>query len=79
MAIARVNVSIEDSYLPRFSEVVRRCKRIGLKVEHELAATGVVTGEIDADRLDALGRVKGVATVERSREIRLPPPTSDVQ
>jgi hypothetical protein len=73
MATEDVNVSIDDAHLGRFDEVVRQVERAGLKVQQRLAVAGVVSGSIDADKLSELERVPGVAAVERSREVHIPP------
>jgi hypothetical protein len=74
-----VNVSVADEFLDQFDQVVRRCARIGLRVTQELKEIGVISGRIAGDKLDDLARVRGVAAVEATREIQLPPPESDVQ
>ena len=79
MAAEQVNVSIAEDYRDRFPEVIARVKRTGLKVEHELAEIGVVTGTIDPARLAALERVEGVAAAEVGRQIRIAPPESEIQ
>ena len=79
MATERVNVAIDEKYQGRFAQVVKRMKSAGLKVDEELPDVGVVTGSIDSDKLVDLEQVEGVAAAERSREIRIAPPESDVQ
>ena len=79
MASEYVNVAVADDHLDRFAEVVRRMERAGLKVDQQLEQVGVVSGSIDPAKLAELDRVDGVATVERSREIRIAPPDSDIQ
>ena len=75
----RLSVSVEDAQLTRFPEVVRACKQAGMKVEEQMEAIGVISGEIDAAKLDDLRRVRGVAHVEEERSFRIAPPESDVQ
>ena len=79
MAIENVNVSVTDDYLDRFPEVVKAAKKAGLKVEQEMETLGIVSGCIDAAKVDDLSRVRGVAAVERARTIQLPPPDSEIQ
>jgi hypothetical protein len=79
MATERVQVAIDEKYHDRFPQVVERIKSAGLKVERELQEAGVVTGSIDADKLGELERVEGVAAAERTRQVRIAPPESDVQ
>ncbi len=75
----KVQLSVADDYLTRFSEVVERAEKAGLKVDRELKETGLVLGSIDPDRLPELERLEGVAAAERSREIRIAPPDSKTQ
>ena len=79
MATERVNVAIDEKYQGRFSQVVKRMKSAGFKVDEELQDIGVVTGSIDSDKLLELEQVEGVAAAERSGEIRIAAPESDVQ
>jgi hypothetical protein len=79
MKTEQVNVSVTDDCLDRFSEVVKRIEKAGLKVEQQLEAVGVVTGSIDVDKNADLNQVPGVAAVEPVRAYQLPPPDADVQ
>jgi hypothetical protein len=74
-----VSVSVHEKDLKRFPEVVKACEKAGLKPEATLDAAGVVTGSIDARKIDDLRRVPGVAHVERSRGVKIAPPYSDIQ
>lgn len=79
MARVSVSVSVANSSAKRVSEVARRLEHAGLDVEQELNEVGVVTGSIDAERVESLGEVEGVSYVERSRQFRIAPPDSDIQ
>ena len=79
MAVVEVVVSVEDRYLDQLPEVARRLEGAGLQVEQALDALGAVTGQVEEARIPALAQVEGVSSVERSREIHLSPPTSDIQ
>lgn len=79
MAMVQVSLSLADDHLDRFSQVVRECEVAGLQVEHQLEATGIVTGTIDEAKLADLEHVEGVAAVEPQREFRIAPPDCDVQ
>ena len=79
MAEEDVNVSVVENHLDQFDEVVRRLEKAGLKVQQRLGAAGVVSGSIDPAKVDNLEKVTGVASVERSRRIRIPPPESEIQ
>jgi hypothetical protein len=79
MAKTRVNISIEDGYLDRMDEVVRRLQKAGLASSKQMKDIGVVTGSVDQDHLDRIRRVAGVAHVEQSRQVSIPEPSKDVQ
>ena len=79
MPKVKLSVSVDDAHLGRFAEVVGSCERAGLEVEEAMDAIGVITGAIDADKVDGLRRVPGVADVEEERRYRIAPPDSDVQ
>ena len=79
MAEVKVLVSVDDSHLGRLDEVVRAAEAAGMTVQGREAAIGVLTGSIAADRLDRLRSVAGVEQVETQRDVRIPPPDSEVQ
>jgi hypothetical protein len=79
MPTERVNVSVADDHLDRFTEVVRRMEQAGLKVEEQLEQVGIVSGSIDSAKLADLDRVQGVGAVERSRRFQIAPPESEIQ
>lgn len=74
-----VNVSVADAHLGQFDAAVRRMEQAGLKVQNTLPAIGVVSGTIDSDSIAGLEQLPEVSSVERSREIRIPPPDSEIQ
>ena len=51
----------------------------GMKVSQVMDDLGIVTGSIDSAELQRLSAVEGVASVERAREVGIPPPDSPVQ
>jgi hypothetical protein len=59
--------------------VVARAKQAGMKVDQQLDDVGIIGGTIEADKLADLRAVEGVAEVERSREVRIAPPDSEIQ
>ena len=74
-----ITVSIDERYLDQFDAVVRRCKRAGLHVEHQLRTIGVISGSIDPAKVRTLENIEGVRTVEQARSYQLPPSGSDIQ
>ncbi|MFN0108506.1 MAG: hypothetical protein ACKVZH_06595 [Blastocatellia bacterium] len=79
MSKLNLTVSVADDHLDDFSEIVARCRKAGLSVEHEMPSIGMLTGSLDEAALAKLRRVKGVSLVEPERSFQLAPPDSDVQ
>ena len=79
MATKKLLVSVADDALADFAAVVRDCERAGLAVEETMDTIGVITGTIDAARLDGLKQVRGVRDVEDASTTTIAPPESDVQ
>lgn len=79
MATQKVNVSVDETHLDRFVEVVQRVRRAGLKVDQELDVIGVVTGSIDSEKVGKLSEVEGVAAVDPELTFQLPDPSSPIQ
>jgi hypothetical protein len=79
MAKVHLTVSIKDEHLPRFQDVVDRMRKTGFAVDQELKSTGVVTGNIDSEKVSDLRRLNEVAHVEESRNVGIAPPGSEIQ
>ncbi|MDQ4049339.1 MAG: ketohydroxyglutarate aldolase [Actinomycetota bacterium] len=74
-----VVVSVKDEHLERLGAVAEELRSAGMAVGEVMDELGVVSGSIDAAKMEELSAVTGVANVERSREVRIPPPDSPVQ
>ena len=79
MTKVRLSLSISDSHMDRIDEVAAAATRAGMTVEQRLPDLGVLTGEIDRDKLVRLRQVDGISDVEEERTVRIPPPDSPVQ
>ncbi|SFN34201.1 hypothetical protein SAMN05216207_101313 [Pseudonocardia ammonioxydans] len=77
MATRRLLVSVADGH--GIDDVATALDAAGLQVEKVLRGVGVIVGSCDESRRAALAEVAGVGAVEPDREVRLPPPGSDVQ
>jgi hypothetical protein len=55
------------------------CESHGLTQVHVLPRLGLLKGLIDQNRVADLKKISGVRSVEKEREIKLPPPGSPVQ
>jgi len=60
-------------------EVRLACERHGLTEVQEIPRLNIVRGLIERNRIAELGKIPGIRSVEREREIQLPPPRSPVQ
>lgn len=79
MSEEQVVISVADDQVDDMSTVVAALRHAGLRVDEVLDSVGVVTGTVDGDALGSLSTVPGVAEVERSRVVQVPPPDSPVQ
>jgi hypothetical protein len=64
----RVLVLISDEYRDRISEVTENLKAHGMTVDQVLDTVGVITGEINAEKLSLLQTVPGVSKAEEEGE-----------
>ncbi|GAB4434074.1 MAG: hypothetical protein OHK0015_23510 [Chloroflexi bacterium OHK40] len=72
--MAEISVVVTLGATEPYEATVGACERAGLSVERRLEPLGVVTGRIEAGRLEELRRVVGVVAVEEERSVTLPPP-----
>jgi hypothetical protein len=79
VADIEVLVSVDDAHADRLTEVAEDLRRAGMRVEQTLEGLGTLTGFCDPGNLENVRRVRGVVSVERSREVEIPPPDADVQ
>jgi hypothetical protein len=79
MSTIKASVSVDEQYLDKLPNVVKRVKKVGFHVEQTLASIGVITGTVDSEKIDSVRKVKGVASVEQEKQFQLPPPSSPTQ
>jgi hypothetical protein len=79
MPKVRLSLSVSDEHVKDLDGIAAAARKAGLDVEHQHASLGIVTGSIDAGKLDALRRIPGVAAIEEERQVGVAPPGSDVQ
>ncbi|MCM3873501.1 MAG: hypothetical protein ND895_22690 [Pyrinomonadaceae bacterium] len=79
MPKVKLSLSVDDQHLSKFSEVVKEVEKAGLTVDEKHRDIGVVNGSIEKDKIDSLRNVEGIEHIEEEREIRIPPPESDIQ
>jgi hypothetical protein len=76
---AEVLVAVDDEHMERLDTIADELRSAGMEVGQVMGELGVVTGSVEATKMKRLSAVRGVASVERAREVRVPPPDSPVQ
>lgn len=71
MSKVEVIVKVEDSSADKMSEIARQCEQAGMRVGQQMKSLGMISGEIERGNISKLERIRGVAYVEESREIKL--------
>ena len=71
MSKVEVIVKVEDSSADKMSEIARQCEQVGMRVGQQMKSLGMISGEIERANIGKLERIRGVAYVEESREIKL--------
>jgi hypothetical protein len=79
MGKVRLSLSVSDSHVKHLGKVAKAAKKAGMKIEQQLDALGVLSGSIDAEKVDRLRGIKGVSSVEPEREVGVPLPGSPIQ
>jgi Peptidase inhibitor I9 len=67
MAAKKFNISVSDP--SKFSAVLSRCRKAGLKVTQELDVLGVISGSADESKAEKIRQIPGVASVEEDRDV----------
>ena len=76
---AEILVSVEGGHLERLAAVAEELRSAGMEVGAVMDDLGVVSGSVEPEKMARLAAVTGVASVEATREVRIPPPDSPVQ
>lgn len=79
MSQVPICVSIDEAHLAQIQQISQRLQSSGMTVEQTLATIGVITGSINADRLENITQIEGVKNVETQQNYQLNPPHSDLQ
>ena len=78
MARGNLRVTVLLANPENADSVIKRLRAKGFKPESSLKEIGVVVGTVPEAKLASLSEVDGVTSVEREREIQLPPPESGI-
>lgn len=74
-----ITVAVDDEHVGTIDEVVVRLRAAGMSVDQVLRPVGLITGSVEAQVREVLGRMRGVASVEPQRRVQLPPPDAGIQ
>lgn len=66
----RLTVLVADDWHDRYPTVVAECRDVGMAIERELQAIGVIVGTLDEQRMQALQCIDGVSSVEPERRVQ---------
>jgi hypothetical protein len=77
MADIPVIIVVDDAN--DLQKIKAKCETHGLRQARALTRLGMLKGLVDQKRVDELTKIPGVRSVEKEREIKLPPPGSPVQ
>jgi hypothetical protein len=72
MAKVRMLISVRDSHLGSLDDIARAAEQAGMDVDAKMKEIGVVSGLIEADRIDRLRAIEGVQDVELDKKFSLP-------
>jgi hypothetical protein len=72
-------VTLDDEYLDKAADVIRRLKKAGLTRVKYLDSVGIASGQALPSKIGALKKISGVRSVEESVPIQLPPPDAPIQ
>jgi hypothetical protein len=74
-----VIVTLSDEACAELDTKKKELEEAGLEIEQVLDFIGQIVGTWRPDDLEPLRQIKGVADVEESRKVQLPPPDSSIQ
>lgn len=69
-------ISVRESHRGSLDAIAEAAERAGMDVDARLTEIGVVSGLIEADRIDRLRMIEGVQDVQPDRTFGLPPGNS---
>jgi hypothetical protein len=73
MAKVRMLLSVRDTHLEVLDEIAKAAERAGMQVDAKMKDLGVVSGLIEADKVEDLRKIDGVLDVVEDRKFSLPP------
>jgi hypothetical protein len=73
MAKVRMLLSVRDTHLEVLDEIAKAAERAGMQVDAKMKDLGVVSGLIEADKVEDLRKIDGILDVVEDRKFSLPP------
>jgi hypothetical protein len=77
--MSQITVTVDESHRAALGEVAAQLREKGMRVDNELDAIGVITGEANEGALPGLRTVAGVESVRENQTFQAAPPDSAVQ
>ena len=74
--LIEILVTVKDG--ANLHEVALRLGKAGVSIKEELGEIGCITGDAEVGSIPRLKSIDGVANVERSEVVQLPPPDSAI-
>jgi hypothetical protein len=75
----QVMVLVAESHHAKLGEMEKSLRSAGMSGIQRQDTIGTLTGEAEKKALARLRRIPGVAAVEESQQIQLPPPDAEIQ
>ena len=79
MSEVKISVCVDDAHLSQIEKISQQLKSSGMNIEQTLPNIGILSGSIQADRLNSLYQIEGVQNVEPQESYQLAPPSSEIQ
>jgi hypothetical protein len=79
MSRVKVSVCIQDDHIDQIGQVSDSLRSSGMDIEQTMPNIGIISGSIEAQKVDQLHKIAGVDTVELEQSYQLPPPNSPLQ
>ena len=79
MADVNISVSVDDAHIDQIEQVAQCLQAAGMIIESTLPLVGIISGQVDGDRLATLHNCEGVQDIEMEQSYQIAPPDSEIQ
>lgn len=66
MSKVEILVKIEDALADKMSGIAKECRAVGMRVDQQMSAVGMISGAIEEAKISQIERIEGVSYVEKS-------------